>query len=100
MKPSVAQKLMHCSNMPKNTGQMEAHSLHPSPAFPFLPYIRWSCWSSQVGDGGLQDKHIALGSELETTQALGSAPRLMGNDFCSALSLAKQIPSNMSLVLL
>lgn len=45
-----------------------------------------------MGDGGLQDKHIALRSELETTQGSDSAPRLMGNDFCSALSLAKLIP--------
>lgn len=60
------------------------------PCFSFgLPYVRWSCWRSQVGDGGLQDKHIALGSELETTQGLDSALRLLGNDFCSTLSLAK-----------
>lgn len=52
-----------------------------------------------MDNGELQNKHIALGSELETTLGLGSAPRLMGNDFCSALSLAKLVPSNMSLVL-
>lgn len=34
VKPSVGRKLMHCSNRPSNTGQMEVHSLCPSPAFP------------------------------------------------------------------
>lgn len=70
----MGQKLVPCSSIAqqhRGNGTPQASS---QLCFSFgLPFIRWG----QVGDGGLQDEHIALGSELETTQGLGSAPRLM-----------------------
>lgn len=78
---------------------MEVHSLHASPCSSFSPpCVKWSYKQrTQVDNGELKDKHTALGSELEPTQGLKPAPRLMGSDFCSTLYFARLIPPNKSL---